>query len=110
MSLIIGLILGAGVVIFAAQNFEPVMVSFLGWSFEGSIALIVILALLAGVIISMLFSIPSFIRNALAESKLKGHNEALRRELDDHKIKLGKAEQKIVDAETMPEKVIITKL
>ncbi len=110
MALIIGIILGAGVVIFALQNVQTVMVTFLGWGFEGSVALIVILALLAGIIISWLMAIPSFIRGMMNESKLRGHNDALHRELEVHKQKLAETEGKLAEAENKPDQVIITKI
>lgn len=110
MSLIFGIVLGGAFVVFALQNIQPVMVTFLGWSFEGPIALILIAAFLVGVVISLLFSPPSFIQSMIAESKLKGHNEALRRELEDHKSKLVDANQKIAEAKSAPDEVIITKL
>jgi uncharacterized integral membrane protein len=99
MLFIIGIALGGAVVIFALQNLAPVMVTFLGWSFEGSIALIVLAALFSGVVISLLFSLSSFISGMMAQSKLKGHNEALRKDLDQHKEMLQQAHQKIVDIE-----------
>ena len=107
MLFIIGIILGAAVVIFALQNLAPVMVTFLGWSFEGSIALIVILSLFAGIVISLLFSLSSFIKGMITESKLKGHNEALRKELDQHKVMLEDANKKIVESEKTIAKVIV---
>lgn len=110
MALIIGIIMGAGVVIFALQNVQTVMVTFLGWGFEGSLALIVILALLAGIIISWLMAIPAFIKNMMSESRLRGHNEALRSELDVHKQKLAETEGKLAEAEKQPDQVIITKI
>lgn len=110
MAVIIGIILGAGVVIFALQNVQTVMVSFLGWGFEGSLALIVILALLAGIIISWLMAIPSFIKGMVSESRLRGHNDALHRELDVHKQKLAETEGRLAEAQKEPDQVIITKL
>ncbi len=95
MSFIIGILLGAMVVIFALQNTMPVMVSFLGWGFEGSVALIVILSMMAGVVISLLFSLPSFIKGMMAESKLHNRNAALHKELEDHKVMLADAHQKL---------------
>lgn len=110
MSLIFGLVLGAAFVVFALQNTQTVMVSFLGWGFEGSVALMVVAALLAGIIVSLLLSIPSFIRNMVNESNLRGHNESLRRELEDHKVALSNTKQKLADAENTTEKIVITKL
>ncbi len=99
MLFIIGIVLGGAVVIFALQNLSPVMVSFLGWNFEGSVALIVLAALFSGVVISLLFSLSSFISGMMAQSRLKGHNEALRKDLDQHKEMLQQAHQKIVEIE-----------
>ena len=110
MTLILGLILGAGFVVFALQNTQMVMVTFLGWGFEGSVAIIVIAALLAGIIISLLMSIPAAIRNMMKESNLRGHNEALRRELDEHKAKLDDAHKTIAEIKKTPDPIVITKL
>ncbi len=110
MALLIGLILGAAFVVFALQNTQNVMVTFLGWGFDGSVAIIVIAAMLAGIIISLLFSIPGFIRNMVSESRLRGHNETLRKELDDHKMKLEEAHKKIAEIKTKPDEIIVTKI
>ncbi len=110
MTLILGLILGAGFVVFALQNTQTVMVTFLGWGFEGSVAVIVIAALLAGIVISLLMAIPGVIRNMISESSLRGHNDALRRELDDHKEKLEDAHRTIAEIKKTPDEIVITKL
>jgi uncharacterized integral membrane protein len=110
MTLILGLILGAGFVVFALQNTQMVMVTFLGWGFEGSVAIIVIAALLAGIIISLLMSIPGAIRGMMNESNLRGNNAALRRELDDHKEKLDDAHRTIAEIKQAPDQIIVTKL
>lgn len=91
MSFIIGILLGALVVIFALQNTMSVMVQFLGWGFEGSVALIVLLSMAVGVVISLLFSMPSFIKGMMAESKLHRRNQELHKELEDHKVMLAQA-------------------
>lgn len=106
MTFIIGILLGGAAVIFALQNVGTIMVTFLGWQFEGSIALIVIISLLAGIVISLLFSLSAFIQGMISESRLKRHNEALRRELDDHKAMLDEANKKL--AETPPVVVVNT--
>ncbi len=106
MLFIIGIVLGGAVVIFALQNLSPVMVTFLGWSFEGSIAFIVLIALFAGIVISLLFSLSSFISGMMAQSKLKGHNDALRKDLDQHKEMLQQAHQKIVEIEKVEERPV----
>ncbi|MES2471115.1 MAG: LapA family protein [Patescibacteria group bacterium] len=79
--LIIGLLLGALVVIFALQNITTVTVAFLAWQFEGSLALILVLAVVAGILISSLLSVPNVIKKSLQLSKLKKHNANLKDEL-----------------------------
>lgn len=110
MALIIGIVLGAGVIVFALQNSQTVMVTFLGWGFEGSVAFIVILALLAGIIISWLMAVPSLIKSMLVESSLKGNNKSLRSELDLHKQKLAETEGKLAEANKEPDQIYIRKL
>lgn len=93
---IIGIILGAGVVVFVLQNVAAVSVSFLSWQFDGSLALIVILAILLGMIISWLLAIPDLLRL----SDLKTHNNKLQKDLDVHRQKLSETEGKLSQAET----------
>ena len=97
MLFIIGLLLGALVVIFALQNLAPVTVSLFAWEFEGSLALIVILAMLSGIIVSMLVSIPSAIRNSLRLSRLASQNQRLASELSAHKQALTETEVKLAE-------------
>jgi putative membrane protein len=102
---IIGSILGAGVVIFMLQNISSVSVAFLGWQFEGSLALIVILAVVVGMVISWLLAIPDMLRL----SDLKSNNKKLQKDLELHKQKLSETEGKLSQAETpvVVEKTVI---
>lgn len=75
--LIFGLVLGALSVIFALQNIIPITVTFFAWQVQGSLSLILLLALLTGVIICGLFSIPEVIRNHLRFSALKSQKKDL---------------------------------
>jgi lipopolysaccharide assembly protein A len=93
---IIGIILGAGVVVFVLQNIAPVSVAFLSYQFEGSLAVIVILAILLGMIISWLLAIPDLLRL----SDLKSHNNKLQKDLDHNRAKLSETEGKLSQAET----------
>jgi uncharacterized integral membrane protein len=60
--LLLALLVAALAVIFAVQNTEIVTVDFLAWSFQGSLALILLIALASGAIASSLASIPSMFR------------------------------------------------
>lgn len=79
--LILGLLLGAGMVVFVLQNITPVSVSFLTWSLDGSLAVILFLAFGVGVLMTLLFLLPSFIRDEWQYRKLKKHARAIEEEL-----------------------------
>lgn len=78
--------MGAVSVIFALQNNFPVTVRFLGSDFTSSLAVITVLSILAGIIITMLFSLPGAIRNAFLISRLKKDNKKLLDELEASRV------------------------
>ncbi len=94
MTLIIGFILGAVALVFIVQNIIPVTVTFLAWNFEGSLAIIILFALLGGMLISWLLSIPQMLRL----SDLRRSNRKLLKDLDIHKEKLAETEGKLEQA------------
>ncbi len=59
--LLIGFVLGAAVIIFALQNTEIVSLMFLGWQFESSLALVILLAIASGVAVSALVSLQTVV-------------------------------------------------
>ncbi|MES2225370.1 MAG: LapA family protein [Patescibacteria group bacterium] len=77
ISLILGFVLGAAAIIFALQNNEMVALSFLGWQFESSLALVIILATAVGTLLGVLLSVPSIIRRSFAIMSLKRANRGL---------------------------------
>ena len=56
------LALAIGVVVFALNNNDPVVVSFMVWEFEGSLALILLLTLALGVLLGILVCLPTILR------------------------------------------------
>jgi uncharacterized integral membrane protein len=46
-------------VAFSLQNAEPIIIHFFGWRFEGSLVIILLTAMTAGVILTVLASLPS---------------------------------------------------
>ena len=82
-SLILGVILGAAAVFFILQNTVLVTVSFLSWQFESSLAAVLFLTIICGGVITLLFLLPSVVRDSVYFSKLKREN----RELDDELAK-----------------------
>lgn len=95
LGLIIGIVFAIGAVIFAMQNIAPVTVTLGFWSFEGSLALVLLVALGLGALIAGLISSPAMIRRqwnvaqlgrqvADLEHKLAEevrHNETLRNQM-----------------------------
>ena len=87
-SLIFGVILGALSVIFILENTSIVTITFLSWQFEGSLALILMLTLVSGIIITLLLLLPSYIRDTFYLSALEKHKNGIDGELVETKRKL----------------------
>ena len=68
-SLIVGVIALCIVVLFSVQNAGPVAVSFLSWHFEASLAIVIALSVLGGIITGM--AILSWIRMRRSAKKKK---------------------------------------
>ena len=97
--LILGLLLGAISVIFVLQNITDATVTFLVWQIHGSLALILLLALLSGVCISLLMYIPESIRSHFTVSALKKKNKKLEEDLINQKKVLDETQAKLISAE-----------
>ncbi len=67
-------------VIFALQNAIPITVSFLIWQVESSLALILIMAFIAGLITSFLFNTLTRIRRTSSVSGQNTLNEEIKKE------------------------------
>ncbi|MBU1292806.1 LapA family protein [Patescibacteria group bacterium] len=84
LSLILGFVIGAGAIIFILQNTATVALSFIGWQFESSLAIVVMLSMLVGIVFSLLASIPSAVRSSMAISRLKKQNKSLQEETQEY--------------------------
>lgn len=69
--LILGLVIGAVSVVFVLQNITPITVTFLTWHLDGSLAVILLLALISGMLMSALILLPSFIRSSWQVKRLQ---------------------------------------
>lgn len=56
VSLVLAIVVLAAVVLFSVQNASPAGVSFFVWRFESSLAVIIFLSVVVGIVIGMLFS------------------------------------------------------
>lgn len=78
---ILGLLLGAVAVVFSLQNIEIVTVTFFQWSFESSLAVVLLLAIASGVVISLLILLPGTIGSHFSLRRLLKGNKKLEEEV-----------------------------
>lgn len=72
--LIVALLFAVLAIIFAVQNAAPVTVTFLLWQFQGSLALILLLTFVLGVVVAMLAALPGMVRRS---SEIAGYKKKL---------------------------------
>ena len=89
-------------VMFALQNIVPVTVTFLTWTFEGSLALLLFVALIVGALISVLASVPTAMKARWAAASLRKRIAALEAELKDARLKLEAAQTRTPEAPPRP--------
>ena len=83
--LILALAIAIVAVIFALQNTATITVAFFAWKVTGSLSLVLLVALAIGVLIGLLFLMPSYVRNSFQVSGHRKRIGSLEKELDDHK-------------------------
>lgn len=83
LGLIIGIVCAIGAVLFALQNIAAVTVTLGFWSFEGSLALVLLVTLGLGALIAGLLSSPAMIRRQWNISRLGRQVADLERKLAD---------------------------
>lgn len=84
--LIIGIVIAILAVVFALQNAVPIAVSFLTWRFESSLALVLLITLALGILMSLLVSVPSVIKKmkiiSSQKKKIQELGSSLKRETE----------------------------
>jgi uncharacterized integral membrane protein len=93
--LIFSLVIAVLAVLFAVQNNQPVTVRFLLWSIQSTSALVILVSILAGVLISLFASSPSMVRNKLNLRSQRKRIGELESELSATQTKLAAAEQQL---------------
>lgn len=96
--LIFGVAFAIAAVMFALQNNVPVTVTFLVWRLDGSLAIVLLLALGLGVIIAGLVSSPTVIRGQWSTSRLKRQVAALEGEKAALERRVGALEAEVAGA------------
>ncbi len=67
----VALILALLVTVFAVQNNQPITISFLFWSIDGSLALVLMVTLVLGIVIGVLLMAPGSVRSRLQVGNLQ---------------------------------------
>jgi putative membrane protein len=103
--LILGIALAIAAVAFALQNNSPVTVTLSLWSFDSSLAMVLLLATGIGAIIAVLLSWPSMLKNMWTSARLRRHISRLEAEKDtlERRVAQLEAELATVSPEPIPE-------
>jgi uncharacterized integral membrane protein len=75
-------------VIFAFQNNAPVLVTFAAWEYSGSLALVLLITVAVGALISFLFSLPSNIKTRWAIRQQRKKMTEMEAKITDLKTEL----------------------
>jgi hypothetical protein len=78
-------LLGAIAVIFSLQNTAVIVVSFFSWTFTGSLALVLLMAISSGIIVTLLLLLPEFVSNYFENKSLRKKNTKIEEELRKQK-------------------------
>jgi uncharacterized integral membrane protein len=92
--LIFALIVAFLAILFAVQNNDPASVHFLVWEYQGSLALILFVALAVGALITFLVAAPSMIRSR-CRLPARGSAAALETNLSDTQRQLDETRSKL---------------
>ena len=93
--LFVALLIAALAILFAAQNNDPSIVSFLFWEFQSSLAFILVVTLAAGALISFFVSLPSNIRVRWLLRSQKKRISELETNLEEQKTKVKDLQQEL---------------
>jgi putative membrane protein len=99
-ALILALAFAIVAVIFALQNPMMVPVSLFGYQFEGSLALVILVAVAVGILIGVLVMAPGRIKSGLSNARSRKKISSLEASLDEHKARLSQAEKPAPPEET----------
>jgi uncharacterized integral membrane protein len=71
-------------VAFSLQNSEPIILNFFSWRFQGSLVVVLLTALACGVILTVIASLPSFIKKSRLISQQQKTIAKLERMVAEH--------------------------
>lgn len=95
---IAGIVLAILLAIFALQNNVAVAVSFLMWRFESTLALVLLLSLVVGVVTVVLVTIPANWRRRTTLSRQRKELTELQNKVEEQKQKIATLEENLAAA------------
>ena len=106
--LIVGLFLAIGAVVFAMQNIAPVTVTLGVWSFQGSLALVLLLAFATGALVAALLSSLSNLRSRGDTKRLERQAHGLETQLADAETRCASLRGEVASARAAAAKAVAT--
>lgn len=106
--LFIALLIAAVAILFAAQNNDPAIVSFLFWEIQSSLAFILVASLLAGALISFFVSLPTNLKVRWMLRNQKKKITELETALNEQKTRVTELETEIAASKIIAEDQSIT--
>ena len=85
LSLVLGIGLGALSVVFALQNNTIITVQFFAMQFQGSLALVMLMSMAMGILVSLLMVLPETVGNYFRYRRLSKQHRVLEEELRKQK-------------------------
>lgn len=93
--LLVALVIAIFAVFFALQNAAPVDVNLLFWQVNGSLAVILLITLLLGVVLSLLISMPATIKRRRSDANHLKKELELEKRLADREAKIRELEARL---------------
>ncbi len=93
--LLFSLVIAVLAIVFALQNAAVVTIIFLAWRFDGSLALVILVALGVGALVSLLASLPSLARGSWTIASQKRKVKQLESQITDYQKQLAQAEERL---------------
>ncbi len=100
--LILGAVIGALSVVFFLQNTTVISVMFLSWEIESSLAVILAIAFVGGIVMTLLFSLPSLISDWLEGARIERRVRQLEDELREARAREAAAKIEAEKAKSTP--------
>ncbi|MBN1427438.1 MAG: LapA family protein [Anaerolineae bacterium] len=100
--LFLALLVAIATVILALYNSEIITVSFLAWSFQSSLAVLLLTSFGAGGLVGWLITLPSSIKKSLTISGNKKKIENLEKQLSSKTYNLPKVDDEVIQSTNTP--------